>query len=81
VPPPDFAPAPRGFADLVCRRVQAARRDQPSVRALSPAMATAIVGGINELVLVAFEQGQGSQLHDVAGTAEELLRALLAPRR
>jgi hypothetical protein len=45
-------------------------------------MATAIVGGINELVLVAAEKGRAGQLRELADTATELVRAVLvAPER
>jgi AcrR family transcriptional regulator len=68
------------FADLLRRVVQTARRDDPAIRPLSAPMATAIVGGINELVLVALEKEGARKLHELAGTAEELVRAVLAPR-
>jgi len=69
------------FADLLRRLVSAARKDDARIGPLSAAMATAIVGGINELVLVALEKGATRKLHELAGTAEELVRAVLAPTR
>ena len=43
---------------------------------LTPAMALAVVGGINELVLQAIEQGRADQLAQLAGPAGELVRAV-----
>lgn len=51
----------------------------PSVaplRALSPAMAMAAVGGINELVLQAIEHGQAAELKKLTPCAGEIVRAL-----
>ncbi len=52
-------------------------------RSLSPPMAMAIVGGINELVLTYIERDRLADLHEVVGPASELVRAatLPAPRR
>jgi len=70
------------FANQLRELVQAARGEHPELRALSPAMATALVGGINELVLVAVEKGRAGQLRELADTAAELVRAVLvAPPR
>lgn len=43
---------------------------------LSPAMAQAVVGGINELVLQAIEQGRQADLVELVGPASELVRAV-----
>lgn len=67
------------FAELLRGLVAAGRRKHPEIRPLSPMMATAVVGAINELVLVAVEGG--GRLRDLERTATELLNAvLLAPR-
>lgn len=65
------------FAELLRAMVQAARKDHPDLRPLSPSMAIAVVGGINELVLVALEKGK--KLGELAQTATDLIRAVLAP--
>ncbi len=65
------------FAELLRRLVTQARKERPELRALSPAMATAIVGGINELVLVALEKGGPARLRDVASTVADLVRSVL----
>ena len=70
------------FAEQLRGLVQTARGEHPELRALSPAMATALVGGINELVLVAVEKGRAGQLRELAETAVELVRAVLvAPEK
>jgi AcrR family transcriptional regulator len=43
---------------------------------LTQEMAVAVVGGINELVLQAIEQGRAGQLEQLAGPAGELVRAV-----
>jgi AcrR family transcriptional regulator len=68
------------FAAMLRNLVQVGRKQHPELRPLSPAMSTALVGGINELVLVALEKGRAGSLRELAGTAAELVRAvLLAP--
>jgi AcrR family transcriptional regulator len=71
----------RRFAELLRRLVESARPEDPSIQPLGAHMATALVGAINELVLVALEQGDGRGLHELVGTAEALVRAVLAPPR
>jgi AcrR family transcriptional regulator len=53
------------------------RREQPGLRELTPELATAVVGGINELVLGAVEQGRASRLGELRAPAVELIRAVL----
>lgn len=68
------------FADLLRGLVQVSRRAHPQLRSLSPAMAIALVGGINELVLAALEGNRAARLHGIEKTAVDLVRAvLLAP--
>ena len=70
----------REFATLLRKLVATERKANAAIRPLSPMMAAAIVGGINELVLVALEEH--APLRSLAQTASELLRAVLqAPRR
>lgn len=64
------------FAALLRALVDAARAEGAKVAPLSPQMAIAVVGGINELVLVALEKK--AKLEDLAGTAAELVRAVVA---
>lgn len=65
------------LADFMARTVNTSA--QPGVgpgHTLSPAMALAAVGGINELVLAAVERGETERLTDLAPCASELVRAL-----
>ena len=65
------------LADFMVTTVN--RADLPSaapLRAMSPAMAMAAVGGINELVLQAIEQGQAAELTKLTPCAGEIVRAL-----
>ena len=70
--------AHKRFADLLRWLVDQGRRDQPGIRKLSPAMATAVIGGINELVLLAVEEGRAKSLTDLSATAYDLLAKVLA---
>jgi AcrR family transcriptional regulator len=67
----------RRFADQLRKIVAAGKRDDAKKPKLSEAMATAIIGGINELVLVAVEEGRADRLTELATTADALLRAVL----
>jgi len=68
----EFAELTRGLADE-------ARRRQPALQPLTPALAMAMVGGINELMLLKAERQM--QLDDLAETAVTICKALVAPRR
>lgn len=68
------------FAEQLRGLVDAGRARDRRLRPPSPALATAVVGGINELVLVALERGGGARLGALADAATELLVAVLAPR-
>ncbi len=65
------------FADNLRRVVDQGRKENPKLPRLSQAMATAIIGGINELVLVAVEEGRAHRLTELSGTADALLQAVL----
>ena len=69
------------FADLLRALVARARRRHRDIRALSPSMAAAIIGGINELVLVSLEKGRASRLRELAQTAADLVESVLTPPR
>jgi AcrR family transcriptional regulator len=70
------------FADLLRGLADEARDEVPSLRALSPEMATALAGGMHELMLRAVEQGRVHELAELGGTATELIRSVLvAPPR
>jgi AcrR family transcriptional regulator len=67
----------RRFADNLRRLVDLGRKEHPKLPRLSAAMATAIIGGINELVLVAVEEGRAHRLTELSGTADALLQAVI----
>jgi len=70
----------RRFSELLRLLVQRGQKERPGLRSISPGMAAALVGGINELVLLTVEEGRGKRLHEISDTVVELLRAvLLAP--
>ncbi len=56
--------------------VNAGQGDRKRKSPLTRETATAVVGGINELVLQAIEQNRVSQLRDLAAPASELVRAV-----
>ncbi len=66
------------YADLLRLLVDAAHAGHPEVAPLSPAMATALVGGINELLLLTIEQGH-TRFGEVGIVARRLIRAVVLP--
>jgi len=67
----------RRYADLLVALSARAAAEEDRLRPLSPTLATAVVGGLNELMLEAVEEGREARLPELAGTAAELIRALL----
>ena len=51
--------------------------DDPAVSPLTPELATAVVGGLDELLTEAVEDGREARIDELAGAAVELLRAVL----
>lgn len=68
----------RRFAGQLQRLTEDAARHEQGVVPLSPAMATAVAGGINELVLQAVEQGRVGQLAELTDAATELILGVVA---
>ena len=68
----------RRYADLLRTLSIAAAAEEDGLRALSPALATAVVGGLNELMLESAEAGQAARMGELAAAATELIRAVLA---
>jgi AcrR family transcriptional regulator len=69
------------FAELLRGLVEQARKVRKDVAQLSPDMAVALVGGINELILLHLAEGDGSaQLTPVRNTAVELISRVLKLR-
>ncbi|MCW2954721.1 MAG: transcriptional regulator, TetR family [Conexibacter sp.] len=69
------------FAEQLAALSRELGEEDPALRPLSPPIATAIVAGINELVLLAVEQGRVRQLPELRGAASELIRSAIAPPR
>jgi AcrR family transcriptional regulator len=64
------------FGKMLQRLVARGRRHNPELEALSGPMATAVVGGIHELVLVALHEGK--PLRSVTPTITKLVGAVLS---
>ena len=69
------------FATVLREFVERTRKHHPELRPLTATMATAIVGGIDELLLANVEAGLKSRLGEIRETAVELLRAVIGVRR
>lgn len=67
----------RRFADFLRLQVELERQKNPKKKSLSPEVAMAVVGGINELVLQAIEEDRSDRLVDLAEPAAEFLHAVL----
>jgi AcrR family transcriptional regulator len=67
----------RRFASVFRELVDRGRAEYPGLKRLSPEMAAAVIGGVNELVLLAVEEGRTHRLTELAGTANALMQAVL----
>ena len=67
----------RRYARLLIEMSARAAAEEDGLRPLSPTMATAVVGGLNELMLEAVEEGR--ELPELAAAAVELIGALVRP--
>lgn len=65
------------FSRTLQKLARRGRERTPTLRPLSPSMAMAIVGGMNELILLAVEEGRAHKLTELADTAVELVQAVL----
>jgi hypothetical protein len=57
--------------------VESGRREHPTLRELIPELSIALVGGINELVLVTVEQSSAERLDQLEGPIAELVGSVL----
>jgi AcrR family transcriptional regulator len=64
------------IADLMLKVINAGQGRRKGFNLLSEDMATAVVGGINELVLQAIERGRVGDLHELVEPASLLVRAV-----
>ena len=69
------------FARQLRAFVDRARKQHPEVQPISAPLATAIVGGIDELLLAQVERGAQHRLASLREVASELLGAVLTRRR
>jgi AcrR family transcriptional regulator len=65
------------YARLLIELSTRAAAEEDGLRPLSPTMATAVVGALNELMLEAVEQDRTARLPELAGAAVELIGALV----
>lgn len=65
------------FAGLLCELVRRARTASPQLRELTPAMSTALIGAVNELVLMAVEQDGAAHVTDLVDTLADLVWSAL----
>ncbi|CAN5924150.1 TetR/AcrR family transcriptional regulator [soil metagenome] len=68
------------FAAMLRAFVDRSRAAHPRLRPLSAAMATAVVGGLDELILDSVEAGAKSRLTETRETAADRIRAVLGVR-
>lgn len=67
------------FADQLVALTDALRREEPTLLPLSTPVATALVAGINELVLEAVERNRVPELPELSDAATALIRRAIAP--
>jgi len=65
------------FADLIRAAVEAITGETENARAISRLMSVALVGGINELVLLSIEEGSTHAITRLGPTAIEFLRSVI----
>lgn len=65
------------FTQFLMMQVELSRLKEPGKRPLSPALATAVIGGINELIVQAIEQDRADRLVALQPTISEFVRAVL----
>jgi len=58
-------------------QVELSRVKEVGKRPLSAALATAVIGGINELIVQAIEEGRADRLVELQPTISEFVRAVL----
>lgn len=65
------------FADFLIMQVEAFRAMEPDKRPLTPAMATAVIGGIHELILQAIEEGRADRLAELTPMVTDFVQAVI----
>lgn len=67
----------RRFAQFLILQVEVFRLAEPRKRPMSPALGTAVVGGIHELILQAIEEGRADRLSEMTPTITEFVEAVV----
>jgi AcrR family transcriptional regulator len=67
----------RRYTEQLCRLTEQAAREEEGLRPLTPALATAVIGGINELMLEAVEAGRIERLPDLLDDVTDLIRSVV----
>lgn len=65
------------FAEFLIMQVEAFRAMEPDKRPLTPAMATAVIGGIHELILLAIEEGRADRLAELTPMVTDFVQAVI----
>jgi AcrR family transcriptional regulator len=65
------------FAEFLILQVERFRLEEPGKRPLTPAMAAAVVGGVNELILRAIEEDRTDELAGLTPTVTEFIQAVV----
>ena len=65
------------FTQFLIMQEELSRVKEPGKRSLSPALATATVGGINELIVQAIEEDRADRLGELQPTISDFVRAVL----
>jgi AcrR family transcriptional regulator len=65
------------FVRFLLQQIEASRLHEPGRAPMSPAMAMAVVGGVNELILHAIEQGRADRLRELAPDVIGFIKAVL----
>jgi AcrR family transcriptional regulator len=66
------------FAEMLRAIVRRGQQDGAEIRSLGEDLSTAIVGAINELIMVCLEEERVHELHTLQGVVVELFESLLA---
>ncbi len=65
------------FAEFLILQVERFRLEEPGKRPLTPPMAAAVVGGVNELIMRAIEDGRTGDLAGLTPTVTEFIGAVV----
>lgn len=72
------------FVHFLLQQVETSRQREPGQTPMTPVLAVAVVGGVNELILYAIEQGRADRLRELAPDVIAFIKSVLdglAPAR